>query len=92
MRWILLVLAAAFAALGGEHLWRLATVWMVVGIFGIGLLNVLVSFSLALFVAIRARNLRGPERHELYRALVGRFLKAPLSFVLPIGRPATVMR
>jgi site-specific recombinase len=76
---------AAFAALGGEHCWVLSTVWLGIGILGIGLLNILVSFSLALFVAIRARNLRGPERHQFYRAIIGRFLKSPFSFLLPIG-------
>jgi len=76
---------AAFSALGGGRLWGLSTVWIGIGILGIGLLNILVSFSLALFVAIRARNLRGPERHQFYRAIAGRFLKSPLNFLLPIG-------
>jgi len=76
---------AAFAELGGDQLWKLSTLWVVTGILGIGLLNILVSFSLALFVAIRARNLRGPERHQFFRALAGRFLRAPLSFLLPMG-------
>jgi site-specific recombinase len=76
---------AAFAQLGGDRLWTLATAGIVVGILGIGRLIILVSFSLALFVAIRARNLRGPERHEFFRALRSRLVKAPLSFVLPIG-------
>jgi site-specific recombinase len=76
---------AAFAALGGEFFWTLSTAWIGIGILGIGLLNILVSFSLALFVAIRAQNLRGPERLQFYRAIFGRFLKTPFSFVLPIG-------
>ena len=76
---------AAFALLGGEHFWMRSTAWVVIGVLGIGALNILVSFSLALFVAIRARNVRGPERQQFYRALVRRFLKSPLSFVLPIG-------
>jgi len=76
---------AAFAQLGGDRLWSPATVWIVIGILGIGLLNIIVSFSLALFVAIRARNLRGPERHEFFRALGSRVMKSPLSFVLPTG-------
>jgi site-specific recombinase len=80
---------AAFAALGGERVWALSTLWIGIGILGIGLLNILVSFSLALFVAIRARNLRGPERHQFYRAIGGRFLKSPFSFLLPIGVTAT---
>jgi site-specific recombinase len=76
---------AAFAQLGGDRLWSLGTVWIVIGILGIGLLNIIVSFSLALFVAIRARNLRGPERHEFFQALGNRLMKSPLSFVLPVG-------
>ena len=80
---------AAFATLGFGHFWMLSTVWIGIGILGIGLLNILVSFSLALFVAIRARNLRGPERHQFYRAIIGRFLRHPLSFLLPTaGRTA----
>ena len=76
---------AAFQVLGGEHFWMLSTVWIGISILGIGLLNLLVSFSLALFVAVRARNVRGPELHLFYRALLKRLLKLPLSFVLPVG-------
>ena len=76
---------AAFALLGGGHFWVVSTVWIVIGILGIGLLNIAVSFSLALFVAIRARNVRGPELRLFYRALFKRLLKSPLSFVLPVG-------
>jgi site-specific recombinase len=77
------------AALGGEHFWVLSTAWLGIGILGIGLLNILVSLSLALLVAIRARNLRGPEQHQFYRAIMSRFLKSPLSFLLPIGVTAS---
>ena len=76
---------AAFAMLGIGHFWMHSTVWIVIGLLGIGLLNLLVSFSLALFVAIRARNVRGPELRFFYRALFTRLLKCPLSFVLPVG-------
>jgi len=76
---------AAFAMLGGAHFWMLSTVWIVLGILGTGLLNIVVSFSLALFVAIRARNVRGPELRLFYGALFKRLLKSPLSFVLPVG-------
>ena len=62
-----------------------STVWIVAGILGIGLLNIVVSFSLALFVAIRARNVRGPELSLFHRALLKRLLKSPFSFVLPVG-------
>jgi site-specific recombinase len=76
---------AAFAVLGGEHFWILSTAWIVIGILGVGFLNILVSFSLALFVAIRARNVRGPELQLFHRALLKRLLKSPFSFMLPVG-------
>jgi site-specific recombinase len=74
---------ASFSALGGDALWQRSTLWIVIGILGIGALNVLVSFSLALFVAIKARNVRGPERNLFYRALLSRLVRSPFSFVLP---------
>ena len=76
---------AAFATLGSEHFWVLSTGWIVLGILGTGLLNILVSFALALWVAIRARQVRGPELHQFYRALLQRLVRSPLSFVLPVG-------
>lgn len=78
--------AAALSVLGvggiGLQVWAAS----IVGILGIGVCNVLVSFSLALFVAIRARNVRSPERGLLYRALMRRLGCEPLSFILPVGR------
>ncbi len=74
---------ASFAAQGIDALWQRSTLWIILGILGIGVLNVLVSFSLALFVAIRARNVRGPERNLFYRALLKRLVRAPFRFVLP---------
>ena len=76
---------AAFATLGVAQLWAWSTVWIVLGILGVGALNILVSFGLALWVAIRARNVRGPERHLFFQALRRRVLRKPLSFILPIG-------
>lgn len=81
---------AAFAALGVEQLLQLATIGTVLGILGIGVLNIAVSFGLALFVAIRARNVRGPERHQFFRALGRRMITAPFSFVLPTKKPEAV--
>ena len=76
---------AALAVLGPESVLQVTTFWAVIGILGIGALNLLVSFGLALFVAIRARNVRGPERTQFFRALAGRLIKAPWSFILPTG-------
>ncbi len=81
--------AAALSVLGLGGLSVTAWLMSVAGILGIGVCNVLVSFSLALFVAIRARNVRAPERGLLYRALAQRFGQEPLSFVLPVGRAVT---
>lgn len=76
---------AAFAALGLDSVLQLATLGTLVGILGIGVINVSVSFGLALFVAIRARDVRGPERNQFFRALAMRLLKAPWTFILPMG-------
>ena len=51
---------AALAALGPESVRQAATLRAIVGILGIGALNLLVSFGLALFVTIRARNFSAP--------------------------------
>ena len=77
--------AAALSVLGIGGIGPITWTATIVGILGIGALNLLVSFSLALFVAIRARKVRSPERGLLYRAIVKRLRQAPLSFVLPIG-------
>ncbi len=79
-------LTAAVAALGSEALFTRPFVLAVVGIAGIAVLNVGVSFALALTVAIRARSVRAPERSGFYRALRQRIYQEPLSFVLPFSR------
>ena len=63
-------------------------VWLAsaVGILGIGMLNLLVSFGLALFVATRARNVHAPERGLLRWAVLRRLRQEPFSFILPVGR------
>jgi site-specific recombinase len=63
----------------------------------VGVVNLAVSFSLALMVAMRARRVRFAHARPLMLALVRRFFSAPLDFVRPpremendIGRdPAT---
>jgi site-specific recombinase len=57
----------------------------VAGVFIIGSLNVAVSFGLALYIAIRARNINTPQQRAIYRAVSKRFLSRPLTFLLPIG-------
>lgn len=49
----------------------------------VGLVNLLVSFSLALFVALRARGLRLNDPRGIARALWAKLSVAPTEFVLP---------
>ncbi len=55
----------------------------VIGIAFIGLLNVGVSFSLAFFVAIRSRNIRGSKKREIYQAILTRIRLKPMDFLFP---------
>lgn len=52
------------------------------GIVGIGAANLLVSFGLALFVALKARGARFGQKRALLRELLKRFLRAPGQFFL----------
>jgi site-specific recombinase len=76
-------LAASVVVLG----WSVAMTgafWLAVaGIALIGVLNVGVSFTLALQVAIRARGSRGASRANIYRAIWGRLLREPSAFLFP---------
>jgi site-specific recombinase len=81
------MLTAATASIGPSVL-TTTPFWLAVsGIAGIGFMNVTVSFSLAMLVAIRARGIQSPERHAIYQSLLRRLVRQPLSFALPI-RPA----
>lgn len=75
--------AASVSALGPESLLT-APFWLaVLGVIGIGTLNVAVSFSVALFLAIRGRGIAAPERRAVYRGIRRRFRRAPLSLFFP---------
>lgn len=76
-------LAAAVQALGPEALLTPAFAWAVAGIASMALLNVGVSFALALSLAIQARGVQGPARGVVRRALLRRLLTRPLSFLYP---------
>ncbi|HEX5373000.1 MAG TPA: site-specific recombinase [Aquabacterium sp.] len=82
-------IAAALGTLGlpalhDAHFW-----WCVAAIPLTGLLNVGVSFVLALRVAVRSRGVRVKDRARLARALGRRLLRQPLSFLLPPKAVAT---
>jgi site-specific recombinase len=76
-------LAATVAVLG----WGIAadaSFWLAVaGIALIGVLNVGVSFALALNVAIQARDMAGIRRRAVYGAIARRMMSAPASFLFP---------
>jgi site-specific recombinase len=80
----------ATAAVGLDHQigWQLAA-RSLGGVLAIGAVNLLVSFGLALWVALRARQVRFKRGVALLRALGRRFLQAPLTFFIgPPARPA----
>lgn len=78
-------LAASVATLGVGVLATKEFLLAVLGIAGIGLMNLTVSFSLAMFVATRACDIQRPERNVIYGALLRRMARRPLSFLLPRG-------
>ena len=74
--------AIALFSLDNDITWQTA-VTSTVGVLSIGAVNLLVSFSLALFVALRSRQVRFTQRPALLKALLTRFVTAPLDFFLP---------
>ncbi|WP_426744911.1 gliding motility protein [Myxococcus faecalis] len=80
-------LAMAGAALGPHGVLQPDFLWALVGVGLIGVINFAVSFSLALGVAVRARDVPTAEALPFLRAVVARFLSAPRSFFLPPEEP-----
>lgn len=74
----------AISLVGLEHYmtWQTAVI-STLGVLSIGAVNLLVSFSLALFVALRARQARFTQWPALLKALLARFLAVPLDFFVP---------
>jgi site-specific recombinase len=54
-----------------------------IGLLTIGFLNIFVSFSLAFFVAVRAKKISSRKRRLIYRSVYKRFIQRPLSFFIP---------
>ena len=76
-------LAASAAALGPRGLLTAQIWWAVGGLASMGVLNVGVSFALALGTAVRARGLRAPERSALRAAFWSRVWRRPADLVIP---------
>lgn len=71
---------------GWQQLSSLDVGMLVVTLLGVGVCNVLVSFALALSVAIGSKKMTNEEHGpHVYRELFKRFLRKPWSFFLPIG-------
>jgi site-specific recombinase len=83
-------LTASVATLGVGAMATKAFVLAVLGIAGIGLMNLTVSFSLAMFVATRACDIQQPERHAIYGAVARRVMRQPWSFLFPPKASAAV--
>jgi site-specific recombinase len=78
-------LTASLATLGVGALATKEFVLAALGVAGIALMNLAVSFSLAMFVATRACDIKSPERVAIYRAVARRARRQPLSFLFPTG-------
>jgi len=76
-------LAAAASTLGWATLQLPDFWWSVAGLVVTGLLNLGVSFWLALKVALRSRQVTLTNRRRLYAAVGRRLRQAPMSFLLP---------
>ena len=76
-------LAASVSALGLPVLATGAFWWGVAGLASMAVLNVGVSFALALGTAMRARGLRAPERSALVAAFWRRVWRRPSDLVVP---------
>ncbi len=57
------------------------------GVVLIGLINLMVSFSLALFTALRARGVQLFEWKELFKMVFSHFINQPLDFFIPRKKP-----
>jgi site-specific recombinase len=73
--------ATAVVALDHEISWKLAGT-SVAGVLAIGSVNLLVSFGLALWVALRARKIHFEQGMRLLKTLGRRFLAAPVDFFI----------
>jgi site-specific recombinase len=76
-------------SLGFENLAPSYIAIVVIGVLLIGMVNFLVSFSLAFFVAVKSRGIRLSEYPEFIGILFRYFRKHPMDFVFPPRHPRT---
>jgi site-specific recombinase len=80
-------LAAAASTLGWQILAAPAFWWCVAGLVATGMLNLAVSFWLALKLAMRSRGITLADKRRLYAAIRRRVRQSPRSFLLPARQP-----
>lgn len=78
----------AVYGLGFEHVRPWYLVQVILGVLGIGILNFLVSFSLAFFVAVKSRGVHLRDYPEFLGILYRYFKNNPLDFIRPRRRKA----
>lgn len=79
-------LGAALPVLGLDFL-RTPEFWRaVVGVIFIGFFNVMVSFSMALWIAVRARGIRPRQQLAIRSAVLQRLRSQPFTFLFPISK------
>jgi site-specific recombinase len=76
-------LSAAVGALGWDVFQHSAFWWCLGGVAVTGFLNLSVSFFLAFRLALRSRGIKLHDRSRIYRAIVQRLWRRPLSFIRP---------
>jgi site-specific recombinase len=79
--------ALSSASLGHEAIDHGGLYWAALGIAFTFVLNLAVSFYLALMLALRAQDVSSKDHLEIFRTLLRRFAQSPRDFFLP---PATV--
>lgn len=84
-----LALGAATLWFQGDLVWKEA-LWSLLGIGLIGVMNFAVSFALALWTALRARDLSGRASRRLWWSILMAFNRNPGRFLLPPRRGATL--
>ena len=79
-----LAVGSAYALVALDHQIDFDTALMsMLGIIGIGSVNLLVSFGLALFVALKSRRARFNQKGAFVREMARRFVRKPGQFFLP---------
>jgi site-specific recombinase len=66
------------------HLTWIEVMWACLGISGIGLMNIGVSFSLAIFVAVKSRGIDLSLMPDVLKYLLKEFFRNPVTFFYPL--------